>query len=65
MNDTQRLDSLANYGICIAQIAERAAGGDWSYRWVCNFGIDQSIEAPTIREALDLAVETINKGKDQ
>lgn len=58
MNDTQRLDALALYGLCVAQIGERK-DGEWSYRWVCNFGIEQSIEAPTIRDAIDQAVQII------
>lgn len=65
MNDTQRLDSLATHGLCIAQVGERSMDGVWSYHWICHFGIDQSVEAPTIRQALDLAVETITTGKDQ
>jgi len=61
MNDTQRLDSLALHGLCITQLAERA-DGEWSYRWVCHFGIEQTVQAPTIREAIDQAVERIESG---
>lgn len=61
MNDTQRLDSLATHGLCVAQIAERISG-QWIYRWVCHFNIDQSLEAPTIREAIDAAVAAIEGG---
>lgn len=58
MNDTQRLDSLALHGLCIAQMADRI-NGEWVYRWICHFGIEQSVEAPTIREVLDKAVSVI------
>jgi hypothetical protein len=61
MNDTQRLDALALHGLCIAQLAEKT-NGEWSFRWVCHFGIEQSTEAPTIRDAIDQAVEAIEKG---
>ena len=64
MNDTQRIDALDEHGLCIVKIGERI-DGEWSYRWVCHFGIEQSIEAPTSREAIDLAVETINRGTNQ
>lgn len=64
MDDTQRLDALALHGLCITQLAERK-DGEWSYRWVCHFGIDQSIEAAAIREAIDLAVEALTRGTIQ
>lgn len=58
MDDTQRLDALSLHGLCIAQISERA-NGEWSSRWVCHYGIDKSVDAPTIREAIDSAVVKI------
>lgn len=58
MDDSQRLDSLATYGLCVAQLASFIEG-EWSYRWVCHFGIEQRVEAPSIREVIDLAVATI------
>lgn len=61
MDDTQRLDSLALHGLCIMQLAE-LTDGQWSYRWVCHFGIEQSVQALTIREAIDMAVSTIEAG---
>jgi len=61
MDDSQRLDSLALHGLCVAQIAD-IVDGEWSFRWVCHFGIDQSIEAQTIREVIDAAVEAIERG---
>lgn len=64
MDDTQRLDALELHGLCIAQLAEKM-NGEWSYRWVCHFGIDEKIEAPTIRQVIDLAVDQITRGIDQ
>ena len=55
MDDTQRLDSLAEHGLCLAGIST-FQNGEWSYRWVCHFGIDRSVEASTIRDAIDLSV---------
>lgn len=60
MNDSQRLDALAVHGLCIAQVADRIEG-EWVYRWICHFGIEQSVEAPTIREAIDHAVNAIEE----
>lgn len=62
MNDTQRLDSLDLHGLCITRLDE-LQGGKWSSRWVCHFGIDQSVTAMTIREALDKAVAIIEEGE--
>jgi hypothetical protein len=64
MNDTERLDALSIHGLCIAQISERT-GGEWCYRWICHFGIEKSVEAPSIREAIDLAVSSIEIGSHQ
>lgn len=61
MNDTQRIDALSNHGLCVVQLME-LKDGNWSVRWVCHFGIDQKVEALTIREAIDLAVATIARG---
>lgn len=55
MNDTQRLDALGKYGLCIARHYERVEGR-WRSHWVVNYGIDKSLEAPTEREAIDRAV---------
>lgn len=64
MDDTQRLDSLAEHGLCICGNSY-LLDGVWSYSWVCHFGIDQRVEAPTIREAIDQAVDTITRGIEQ
>lgn len=62
MNDTQRLDALDTYGLCIAHVLVKKEGA-WTSRWVCHYGIDQSIEAPTIREAIDGAVGAQTRGE--
>lgn len=60
MDDTQRLDALAEHGLCVAGNAELVDGA-WQYRWVCHFGVDQSVEAGSIREVIDSAVSRIKE----
>lgn len=55
MNDTQRLDALGEYGLCLVRHDELVAGR-WLQRWVVNYGVGKSLEAPTEREAIDRAV---------
>lgn len=62
MDDTQRLDALGQYGLCIVQHQQRIEG-QWIAHWHCHYGIDQSVTAPTIREAIDLAVKACNEEK--
>lgn len=59
MNDTQRLDSLEEHGLCVAGVATLDKG-EWTCRWVCHFGIDRSVEAESIREVIYLAVSSIS-----
>lgn len=59
MDDTQRLDSLAEYGLCVSQHS-LLQNDQWTERWVCHFGIGESLEGETIREVIDAAVELIN-----
>jgi hypothetical protein len=54
VNDTQRLDAIGDYGLCLATHDTLSMGG-WSRTWVATYG-DRAILAPTIREAIDLAV---------
>lgn len=58
MDDTRRIDALSSHGLCITQLME-LRGEEWLIRWVCHFGIDQKVEALTIREAIDSAVREI------
>lgn len=64
MNDSQRLDALDLHGLCVTRL-DYLQDGKWSSHWACHFGIDQSIEAPTIREVIDQAVEASTRGTDQ
>ena len=54
MNDTQRLDALNDYGLCLAT-HDTLNHGSWSRVWVCQYG-DRVMLAPTIREAIDAAI---------
>lgn len=54
MNDTQRLDALGEYGLCLAT-HDTMRHGQWERIWVCQHG-DHIMLAPTIREAIDAAV---------
>lgn len=56
MDDTQRLDAIGKYGLCIVQHQQRI-NGQWSPTWECHYGIDKSVSAQTIREAIDMAVQ--------
>lgn len=64
MDDTSRIDALAEYGLCLVGNCYLQDGA-WSYSWVCNFGDGQRVEATTIRDAIDQAVEAINRGNTQ
>ena len=54
MNDTQRLDALNDYGLCLAT-HDTLSHGQWTRVWVVQYG-DRVMLAPTIREAIDAAV---------
>lgn len=54
MNDTQRLDALNDYGLCIAT-HDTLNHGEWSRVWVAQYG-DRVMLGPTIREVIDAAV---------
>lgn len=62
MDDTLRLDALAKHGLCVAQHQTKTEG-EWASQWSCNFGIDNSVWAPSIREVIDLAVSVIEIGE--
>lgn len=56
MNDSERLDAIAKYGLCIATHDE-FRDGKWIRHWIA--AQDDSgdvIIADTLREAIDLAV---------
>lgn len=54
MTDTERLDALQKYGLCVTMHAVLTVEG-WIDIWVCNYGM-KTIMAPTIREVIDAAV---------
>lgn len=58
MDDTQRLDALAQHGLCVS-LNSHLQDGQWTERWVCHFGIGECLEGATIREVIDAAVELI------
>lgn len=60
MDDTQRLDAIGNYGLCVVR-HDDLVGGRWLSRWTCNYGVGVQVEAPTMRQAIDLAVADIER----
>lgn len=54
MNDSQRLDAIQEYGLCLATHEVLTTAG-WQVTWVVNYG-ETCMLAPTIREAIDAAV---------
>ena len=57
MDDSERLDAIGEYGLCIAAHDTLKPNG-WERTWVCQYGPDMKsiFMAPTIREAIDGAV---------
>lgn len=57
MNDSDRLDAIGEYGLCVATHDSLTHEG-WERVWVCQYGeAGQNVYmAPTIREAIDGAV---------
>lgn len=60
LTDTQRLDAIFNYGLCIMGHHE-LIGGVWVDSWACAYDVDKQVMGTSIREAIDLAVEDINQ----
>lgn len=58
MNDTQRLDAIGKYGLCLIR-HDHLVGGKWVHRWECTFNIDQSVSGESEREVIDLAVNQL------
>lgn len=55
MNDTQRLDAFESHGLFLTQHAY-LENGVWFSQWVCHYGLDQKIEAGSLREVIDAAI---------
>lgn len=67
MTDTERLNAIGEYGLCVAT-HDMLSHGQWERTWVCQYGEAQErlVMAPTIREAIDAAVldlHTIGEAK--
>lgn len=60
MNDSERLDALEIYGLCVAT-HDVLQHGQWARTWVCSYG-DRVMLGPTIRDVIDSAVLDINTG---
>lgn len=58
MNDTQRLDAISDYGLCLATHDSLGHSG-WVRVWVVAYG-ETTLLAPTIRDAIDAAVLDIS-----
>lgn len=54
MNDTQRLEAIGDYGLCLATHDTLAHSG-WTRMWVVTYD-ERVILGPTIREVIDAAV---------
>ena len=54
MNDTQRLDAIGDYGLCLAT-HDSLVHSQWTRVWVVTY-LDKAVLSPTIREAIDAAV---------
>ena len=59
--DTQRIDALDQLGLCVVGIDTLTSEG-WSRTWVCTYGAGLQAQAPTIREAIDLAMLDLGAG---
>jgi hypothetical protein len=57
MTDTERLDAIGEYGLCVTT-HDTLRDGQWYRQWVCQYGEAQErlVVAPSIREAIDAAV---------
>lgn len=60
MDDTQRLDALDRYGLCLAGHDTLGPEG-WTRVWSCHYR-DRHVVAPTLRAAIDTAVLDIEAG---
>jgi hypothetical protein len=60
VNDTERLEALEIYGLCVAT-HDTLKHGSWERVWVCTYG-DRTMMGPTIRDVIDAAVLDINTG---
>lgn len=59
-NDTDRLDALGHYGLCVVT-HDTLVDGVWHRQWVAQYG-PSAVVAPTIREAIDAAMLDITTG---
>ena len=61
MNDTERLDAIGHYGLCVAT-HDSLNHGEWERVWVCQYGpgMQKVVMASTIREVIDAAVLDIH-----
>lgn len=56
MKDTERLDAIEKYGLCLAT-HDVLQHGSWIRTWVVQMGSDPHvILAPSIREVIDAAI---------
>lgn len=59
MTDSRRLDAIGDYGLSVCRNDKYVVGGGWSSLWLCYFDIDQFVQAETIRDVIDLAIQAI------
>lgn len=58
VNDTQRLDALNDYGLCLTT-QDSLVEGVWHRQWICAYG-DSAVISSTLRKAIDAAVLDIS-----
>lgn len=60
MNDTERLEAIEIYGLCVATHDTLKRHG-WERTWVCTYG-NRVMLGSSIREVIDAAVLDLNTG---
>jgi hypothetical protein len=61
MNDTERLDALETYGLCVAS-HDALRHGQWTRLWVCTYDVNKCVIGGSIRDVIDAAVLDITTG---
>lgn len=59
MPDSEMLDAIGDYGLCVAA-HDVLSAGDWERTWVCQSG-ELVYLAPSIREAITGTVQLLQK----
>lgn len=66
MTDSERLDALGRYGLCVVA-HDSLVNTEWERTWVCSYvvNLDQRlIMGPSIRDVIDAAILDIEANSD-